>query len=356
MHRILALVAGTCVLFGASRAEAAGERTWTDYQGTQVKARFLTITDGVVRMRQGRKPIAIPFHELSAEDREFIRNELREKGEENLVPTIGELREWTAHGETFEARFVGPLKNDIIVLRNERPVTMPFASFSEDDQNYVRQQLTAKGQVHLIPSAKSEAEGPEGGVPLAGGPAGSFGASPFRSPFPGTSAAGMHGAGPAEAASAGGGSVPTYQPFASAAGGAASGAQAAGGAHGAAANPFGGSGSVPTYNPSAAASTASGHYDPFAGSHSATGGASSAGLSIPQIPSFPSASAPAGPETLGGIKFYKYCKNCGAQYSMDATHCTKCSGGVRWRRYSIFGALAGAIAAIIGVVVKAIRS
>ena len=346
MHRFLTLAAGISVALGSASAFAAVERTWTDYQGTKVKARFLTITDGLVRMRQGKKPIAIPFHELSRADREFIREELRDKGEENLVPTIGELRQWTAHGETFEAEFVGPLKDDIIILRNDRPVTMSFSAFAEEDQNYVRRQLTSKGQAHLIPKAASEtpAEGAAGGSPLAGGA--NFGASRFPSR--------IFGGGPAGGAMpAGGGSVPQYQPSGGV--GAASAHGGAYGGHGAAAaNPFGAAGSVPSYNPAAASAHASAA-DPFAGSRAGSGYAGSQPkISFPEVPNYGPTSS--GIPTLPSIRMYKYCKNCKAQYPMDATHCTQCSGGFRWRRYSIFGAIIGGVVGIIGAVIKAIRS
>jgi hypothetical protein len=107
---------------------------------------------------------------------------------------------------------------------------------------------------------------------------------------------------------------------------------------------------VPTYNPDASTHASAG---PFGGSHDAgaTFGGGSPNITIPEIPSFTP------PELqIPHVKLYKYCKNCNAQYPMDATHCTACSGGFRWRRYGIFGAIIGGVVGLIGAVIKAIRS
>ena len=349
MGHLLKIAVFGVVLVSSAGAFDVRDRMWTDYKGNKVKARFLTITDGMVRMRQHRKPIAIPFHELSLADRDFIRDELNDRGEGNLVPTIGEPRQWTYGEETFEARFVGPLKEDIILLRNERPETLSFARFSEEDQDYVRRALTAKGQAHLVPQARSGSGGAGGGAGASPsfGPVGSFGAGGY----------GAGGAGPVGGHAAGGafggnmpatsGSVPTYRPpgahttpsYSSNSGA----STASAGQHGAT------TGGVPSYNPFAGASVPSWN-DP----HQEAMDQVERSLSNIQIPT---PSAPGfEPPSIPTVEFYKYCSRCKKRYPMSAEYCTDCSGGVRWRRYSVFGAIIGAVCAIGGAVIRAIRS
>lgn len=350
MSHLLKIAVFGVVLVSSAEAFDVRDRMWTDYKGNKVKARFLTITEGMVRMRQDRKPIAIPFHELCLEDRDFIRDELNDRGEGHLIPTIGELREWTYGEETFEGRFVGPLKEDIILLRNERPETLSFARFSKEDQDYVRRALTSKGQAHLVPQARSES----GGAGAGAGTVSTFGPGRFGGGY------GAGGAGPLGGHAAGGafggtmpaasGSVPTYRPGGSsttpsysANSGAQPGAITPAAGHGAS------TGGTPSYNPFAGASVPSWN-DPHQETQDQVE-RSLANLRIP-TPSVPNFQPPSVPT----VEFYKYCSRCKKRYPMSAEYCTDCSGGVRWRRYSVFGAIIGAVCAIGGAVIRAIRS
>jgi hypothetical protein len=344
---------GFLVLAWSAAVVAAPERTWTDYEGTKVKARFLTITDGLVRLRQDRKPIAIPFHQLCRADREFIRAELIDRGEAHLVPTIGEPRQWTHKQETFEAQFVGPQENDIILLRNERPVIMPFSDFSQEDQEYIRKALVSKGQGHLVPQAsQSSADGGGGAGGGVFGPADGYGSGSYsgRAPsYSGSAPPGTYGS-TGGASSTYSGSVPTYQPRGSS-GPTPSYSSGNSGSYGGSGgssptSPYGSS-TVPGYNPSGSASS---QLPSWSGADSSPPDIRS------RIPDLRSSMPAFEPPSIPQIEYYKYCQRCGKRYAMSAEYCTACSGGGRWGRYGVLGAIIGAVAGIIGAVIKAIRS
>lgn len=84
-------------------------------------------------------------------------------------------RTWTDNqGRTMTAQFVRVFEGQVILSRGNKPLRVPFYSLSEDDQEYVKEQLTAKGQAHLIPPPppKVEQAGPEGNRGSPDGPPG----------------------------------------------------------------------------------------------------------------------------------------------------------------------------------------
>ena len=71
-------------------------------------------------------------------------------------------RTWTdTSGKQTQGKFVRYHQGDVVILRGAKVVTIPFNTLSDEDQEYVRKQLEAKGQGDLLPSPSSRA-GPLG--------------------------------------------------------------------------------------------------------------------------------------------------------------------------------------------------
>jgi hypothetical protein len=69
------------------------------------------------------------------------------------------MRTWTdIRGRSIEAQFVGVLDANVVLLKDGRRVSYPFAFFSPQDQQYVRDQLEARGEGHLVPRVDTGAE------------------------------------------------------------------------------------------------------------------------------------------------------------------------------------------------------
>ena len=57
-------------------------------------------------------------------------------------------RTWTdTHGRTITAEFVRVYQGNVVLLRGNRVLKVPLGNLNRQDQQYVRQQFEAKGQV-----------------------------------------------------------------------------------------------------------------------------------------------------------------------------------------------------------------
>ena len=81
--------------------------------------------------------------------------------------TGGETRTWSdRRGKTIsKAEFIRVHRGDVILKRYNKILRIRFALFSDDDQDYVRNQLKSKGLEHLVPAAGNKsAPGSTGGA------------------------------------------------------------------------------------------------------------------------------------------------------------------------------------------------
>lgn len=62
-------------------------RLWTDFQGRQVKAKFLRMHEGRAILMQGSTPRPVSFYTLSQEDQDWLREQLQKRGEEDQILT-----------------------------------------------------------------------------------------------------------------------------------------------------------------------------------------------------------------------------------------------------------------------------
>ena len=67
---------------------AGPERTWTDVAGRKVQARFLDVDNAKVVLQLHGKRSSFPFEKFSLEDQQYVRTEMKTRGQEEKVPTI----------------------------------------------------------------------------------------------------------------------------------------------------------------------------------------------------------------------------------------------------------------------------
>lgn len=70
-----------------SSSGVARTRFWTDNLGNQIRAKFIRIHDGNAILMQGRKLVPCPIQNLSAADRQYVRELLEARGETDLMPS-----------------------------------------------------------------------------------------------------------------------------------------------------------------------------------------------------------------------------------------------------------------------------
>lgn len=178
-HRHYLCLALGLLLSGSALAK---ERTWTNADGFEMKAEFVRVVDGVVTFLKGGKLITLPLDKLSEEDQQLIRElsmgkPLPEEDESsNDAPQVSspfdeppsspppatghshgkvriEERAWTdSSGKKTYARFVRIVGTEVILIRANKVIRIPYYSLSKEDQEYVRDVLTQQGKEDQIPA------------------------------------------------------------------------------------------------------------------------------------------------------------------------------------------------------------
>ena len=161
------------VVLVLSTSALAQARTWTDTQGRKMEAKFVRLHEGNVILLKGTKPVSVPLSQFSPEDQEHIRRQVENKGEAEPSPVspalepvekpspakppaegVGPERTWTdIRGNRMTAAFGGVSGGSVILLEKGKRRNYPFLGFSAADQEYVRNELEARGQGHLLPGA-----------------------------------------------------------------------------------------------------------------------------------------------------------------------------------------------------------
>ena len=68
-------------------------------------------------------------------------------------------RTWTdSQGNKTNAKFVRIHEGMVVLLRGNTPLRLPFESFSEEDQQYLREMMEAEGKGNLLPPPNAEGE------------------------------------------------------------------------------------------------------------------------------------------------------------------------------------------------------
>jgi hypothetical protein len=167
-----------CVL--AFSPLSALARAWTDYQGRKVEGDFVRVLEGKVELKAASgKTIQVEFGHLSADDQDFVREQLKAQGLGDQVPAKkadesgsttkpkssekeaapakpvkpGPPRIWTdVAGHRVQGRFVSMDGGKVVLIVKEKKEPYPFDKFSPADQKYVREEMTARGEGDKVPA------------------------------------------------------------------------------------------------------------------------------------------------------------------------------------------------------------
>jgi hypothetical protein len=72
------------------KPSATDLRVWRDELGNQITARFVRVHEGNVILSRGARVQSLPFTSLSREDRQYLHDLLAARGEEHLLPPVGD--------------------------------------------------------------------------------------------------------------------------------------------------------------------------------------------------------------------------------------------------------------------------
>lgn len=174
-------------------AQAADEvRTWTDASGRTMRAQFIREVDGDVTFLKDGKLVTLPLDQLREQDQKLIRElESNKKIDEAPPPAgaprpeltplpsdnsqsivapgndarpglttkraVAETRNWRdSKGKQTQAKFVRIHEGNVILSRAGRSISIPFSSLSRQDQEYIREFLTARGEANLVPALSAD--------------------------------------------------------------------------------------------------------------------------------------------------------------------------------------------------------
>jgi hypothetical protein len=72
------------------KQSATDIRVWRDELGNQITARFVRVHEGNVILSRGARVQSLPFTSLSREDRQYLHDLLAARGEDHLLPPVGD--------------------------------------------------------------------------------------------------------------------------------------------------------------------------------------------------------------------------------------------------------------------------
>jgi hypothetical protein len=166
----------------------AKDRVWTDSTGRTMRAEFVREIDGEVTFLRDGKIVTLPLERLSDRDQQIVRDLAAGKplpedpapvapapvtensatadspptavqpAESTAVKSLTskpvpiENRTWTdIHGNQVTGKYVRIFGSNVVLLRGGKSVTVKFYELSSEDQEYLRELLTSRGQEGLIP-------------------------------------------------------------------------------------------------------------------------------------------------------------------------------------------------------------
>jgi hypothetical protein len=260
----LLMAVSIVALFGLTSATALA-RTWTDVKGRTISGKFVRLDGDKVVILSGGKVVTPRLSTLSQADRDFVRDVLAGKktadedkpsngaASDNSTPgedseggqsgfdstddssnedssneddssgsrsglpakTSAVQRDWRTSKGPVRGTFVRYFNGDVIIKRAGKVEQYSFWTLSDDDQQYVRDLLAARGMPNAIPrtrpaipadddrssdeevgSDESEQDSPDGFVVPGGIPGGAPGGIPGGIPGGGLAPGGMPGIGP----------------------------------------------------------------------------------------------------------------------------------------------------------------
>ena len=159
----------------AAATSAAEVRTWTDTSGKTVTGKFIELTDdGEVKIEANGKTYDIPLTRFSDTDRKYV--ESQNKANARKFSDLMGYRQWTdSDGNEIKARYIRMIDGEVVLMQGKTGHRVDFYKLSDEDQDYLRGALTARGEAGNIPEApttRSTGAGyvGTGGVAAGGGP------------------------------------------------------------------------------------------------------------------------------------------------------------------------------------------
>jgi hypothetical protein len=147
------------LVFGLAIGAEYEEREWHDVQGRSLVGTYVRQKAGRVTLKSNGSVVTVPIERFSQADRDYLQLQ-----EENEAQPIGDRlkgrttppdlnRVWTDNqGRKLRATFVR-VHLDQIILAGTTTQSVPFASLSVDDQQFLRDYLASKGQANLLPKS-----------------------------------------------------------------------------------------------------------------------------------------------------------------------------------------------------------
>lgn len=153
------LIASLFICTFVSAATAAEVRTWTDTSGKTLTGTFVEVVDDdTVRIEADGKTYDIPISRFSNSDKQYIE---LQKANDTDSPSesprrrrsnLKGWRQWTdSDGNEIRAKYVRMVDGEVVLLQGNIGHRVDFYKLSEEDQAYLRTELTAIGEEGSIP-------------------------------------------------------------------------------------------------------------------------------------------------------------------------------------------------------------
>lgn len=157
-------LAAFCFAFAALPALA---RTWNFNNGQKVDGDFVkeSYADiggkrvAVVVLAVGNDPRPYPSRWLSKADRSYVQEQV--DLQKKTAAQVDERMWENNKGKTVQARLIGMEKGKVLLLINRcETMRLPFDQFVKEDQDYLRTEMTARGEGDKVPPKKAPPKKP----------------------------------------------------------------------------------------------------------------------------------------------------------------------------------------------------
>lgn len=147
-----------CLLTGSALAQQS--REWTDKGGKKLTGTFVELitkdSQELVKIQgEDGKPYTIPLNVFSEADQQYVKQTVANKNKPDSTPVEDELDEdrlWTNfQGRSLTARFANMKDGYVYLIRgNKGQPPISFYLLSQDDQDWLRKQLSLRGEANKI--------------------------------------------------------------------------------------------------------------------------------------------------------------------------------------------------------------
>lgn len=148
----------------ANLADAVKRRVWTDKRGDTISAQWVNVVGDQLQFKIGNQISLVPYLDFCDDDRQLVQDFMHAQGtglslppEKNDLPGMV-AREWTdlqrQKAKAILRRFE---PGELVVLQFPNQLRKsPFQGFSEEDQEFMRQEAAKARLSHLLPKHPDE--------------------------------------------------------------------------------------------------------------------------------------------------------------------------------------------------------